>query len=141
MYYNIFKKEGLFMSENALVVKIDKLAGRITSQFSGNGPLSSDIKVIYDELDNSDDDVKAAVTSLQSSGIKSLFIHAVFFDKRCSLSSVIRNIPDYLIEGYLESVPIIYGQYHAKGYRDEIMSNEELAENAAKLIANGIQGI
>ena len=126
------------MSENTLVEKINMLAGSITSHFSGSGPLSSDIKVIYDELDNSEDDVKDAVTALQSSGVKSLFIHAVFFDKRCSLNSVIKDIPDYLIEGYLESVTIIYGQYHAKGYKDEIMNNKELAEKAAELVEHGI---
>lgn len=129
------------MSENALVEKIDKLAGKITSQFSGNGPLTSDIKVIYDELDNSDDDVKDVVTALQSSGVKSLFIHAVFFDKRCSLNSVIKDIPDFLIEGYLESVTNIYGEYHSKGYREDSMNNSELAEKAADLVEHGLNSM
>ncbi|MGN0269410.1 MAG: hypothetical protein ACI4CX_01815 [Candidatus Weimeria sp.] len=129
------------MSENTLVEKINMLAGSITSHFSGSGPLSSDIKVIYDELDNSEDDVKDAVTSLQSSGVKSLFIRAVFFDKRCSLNSVIKDIPDFLIEGYLESVTNIYGEYHSKDYKEESMSNSELAEKAADLVEHGLNSM
>lgn len=129
------------MNENILIEKINKLAGNITSHFSGNGPLSSDIKVIYDKLDNSDDDVKGAVTSLQGSGVKSLFIHAVFFDRRCSLNSVIKDIPDFLIEGYLESVTNIYGEYHSKDYKEESMSNNELAEKAADLVEHGLNSM
>ena len=126
------------MNENALSEKISRLSCLITSRFTGTGPLSSDLEVIYDELDRVDSDVRDAVTSVRGGGLKDLFIQAIFFDRRCYLTSIVKDTPDYLLEGYLTSVLNIYRQYHEDGSNTNIMNNTELAGKVAELIEHGI---
>jgi hypothetical protein len=133
--------EGMRMNENALSEKISRFSGTITSRFTGNGPLSSDIEVIYDELDRTDSDVRDALTSVRGSGLKDLFIQAVFFNSRCCLKSIIKDEPNYLIGGYLESVLGIYRKSRENDKAgDAQVSNKELAEKVAALLDHGISG-
>lgn len=127
------------MNGNTIALKTDTLAARITRCFTGHGPLASDIEAVYDELDEADPDVRDAVTSAACSGLKSLFIQAVFFDGRCSLHSLIKDTPDYLLKGYLECVTGIYRDYKEKTPESERMSNRELAEKVAGMVEHGIQ--
>lgn len=128
------------MNENTIALKADTLASNITRRFTGHGPLASDIEAVYDELDLADSDVREAVTSVAGGGLKSLFIQAVFFDGRCSLHSLIKDRPDYLVKGYLECVTNIYRDYKEKTPEGERMSNRELAEKVAELLMKGIKG-
>lgn len=122
--------------------KIDTLAREITSRFTGNGPLSSDLEMIYEELDRADGDVRDAITSSRDFAAKDAFIHAVFFNDRCCLKSVIKDEPDYLINGYLESVMGIYRKSRETGRpEDAEMSNKELAEKVATLLERGIKRV
>lgn len=126
------------MNENTIALKADTLAARITRRFTGHGPLASDIEAVYDELDEADPDVRDAVTSASCSGLKSLFIQAVFFDGRCCLRSAIKDTPDYLLKGYLECVTGIYRDYKEKTPESERMSNGVLAGKVAELLMKGI---
>lgn len=133
-----YTREGMHMNENTIALKTDTLASNITRRFTGHGPLASDIEAVYDELDAADSDVRDAVTSPACSGLKSLFIQAVFFDGRCSLHSLIKDTPDYLLKGYLECVTGIYRDYKEKTPDGERMSNRELAGKVAELLMKGI---
>lgn len=126
------------MNGNTIASKADALASNITKRFSGHGPLASDIEAVYDELDRADCDVREAITSTACSGLKSLFIQAVFFDGGCSLHSLIKDTPDYLLKGYLECVTGIYRDYKEKTPESERMSNGKLAGKVAELLMKGI---
>ena len=133
-----YTREGMHMNGNTIALKADTLASNITRRFTGHGPLASDIEAVYDELDLADSDVREAVTSISSSGLKSLFIQAVFFDGRCCLRSLVSDVPDYLLKGYLECVTGIYRDYKEKTPESERMSNGELAGKVAELLMKGI---
>lgn len=118
--------------DDALEELCDYTVQEVTAGFTGE--LVSDIKSLYDYLNNADESLYQLISGEKSGEFRARFLHVVFTSE--AFSRYYTGSDHCLIEGYLYSILYIYEKCRLSGRQ---VDTSELAQMAASLIEHGLK--
>jgi AcrR family transcriptional regulator len=118
--------------DDALEALCDYTVQEVTAGFKGE--LVSDIKSLYDYLNDANENLYLLISGEKSGEFRTLFMHGVFTSE--AFGEYYKGADHCLIEGYLYSILYIYEKCRLSG---RSIDTSELAQMAASLIEHGIK--
>lgn len=118
--------------DEALMELCDHTVHEVVSGFTGE--LVSDIKSLYDYLNDADESLYLLISGEKSGEFRARFLHGVFTSEAFIRYYI--GADHCLIEGYLYSILYIYEKCRLSGRQ---VDTSELAQMAASLIEHGLK--